>query len=332
MAADFPVARLVEEQPQWRREYSVVEKIGEGAYGDVYKAVHRTTGKAFALKRTRLFDGEGIPSTAIREVALIKQCSHPNVIRLYDVHSGVADLCLFFELLDMDLRVYLKKNGPFGEAPGVLGLRDATRQLLRGLCFCHGRRVMHRDLKPQNVLVDLAARPPTLKLADFGLARTYSLPSRPHSAGVVTLWYRAPEILLGLGAYGPPVDVWSMGCILAEMAAPLQDGYPQAPFQGTSEIDIIFQIFRLVGTPNEHVWPGVCALRLFSPNFPVWADTELWELRRSSPALGEDGRQLLCGLLRLNPRARISARQALQHSFLDPAAVDHAQRAFVDEF
>lgn len=258
----------------------------------------------------------------------MNQFDHPNVIRLHGVYYGTAELCLVFELADMDLRAYLKKNGPFGEAPGVVGLRDASRQILDGICFCHGRKVMHRDLKPQNILVDSLCQ--TLKLADFGLARTCSLTPKQYSNEVVTLWYRPPEILLGQLAYGPPVDLWSMGCILAEMAAPLRNGNPQALFRETCEMDMLCGMFRLLGTPNDDTWPGVSALRLFSPKFPVWTDTGLQELRRSTPALGEDGQDLLRRLLRLNPKDRLTARQALRHSFFDPTSVSRAQEAFAD--
>ena len=116
------------------------------------------------------------------------------------------------------------------------------------MLFCHQRRVLHRDLKPQNLLIDKSG---AIKLADFGLARAFGIPVRVYTHEVVTLWYRAPEILLGSNKYSCPVDIWSIGCIFAEMAnkRPL--------FQGDSEIDQLFRIFRVLRTPNEEIWPGI---------------------------------------------------------------------------
>lgn len=234
-------------------KFQIVEKLGEGTYGKVYKALHKTTQEPYALKKIRiLYEEEGVPSTAIREVSLLKECDHPNVIKLHEVHSNASALYLVFEFLDMDLRMYLKRNGQFTES---MLLKSAVYQCFRGIEYCHSHRVLHRDLKPQNVLIDVDAR--RLVLADFGLARAYSVPLRAYTHEVVTLWYRAPEILLGTSKYATPMDMWSLGCIVAEMAT------AQALFPGDSEIDTIFKIFRVLGTPNEEVWPGVTTLRDF---------------------------------------------------------------------
>merc|ERR1719247_2611472 len=136
--------------------------------------------------------------------------------------------------------------------------------------------MLHRDLKPQNLLVD--RRGDTLKLADFGLARAFNVPIRPYTHEVVTLWYRAPEVLLGEERYATPMDIWSLGCILAEMAT------GQALFPGDSEIDTIFRIFRLLGTPSDEVWPGVTTLRDYKQHFPQWRDSNMAEVRAAAAA------------------------------------------------
>ncbi|CAE8630481.1 unnamed protein product, partial [Polarella glacialis] len=296
-----------EESEEVTRLFDIVEKLGEGTYGKVYKAVNRLTREVLALKKIRiLYEEEGVPATAIREVSLLKECDHPNVIRLHEVISLPTALYLVFEHLDMDLRVFLKRNGPYTDP---MALKNAAWQCISGTEFCHGIRILHRDLKPQNVLVDATGS--RLKLADFGLARAFSVPLRAYTREVVTLWYRAPEILLGQRKYATPTDIWSLGCIIAEMST------GQALFPGDSEIDTIFKIFRVLGTPTDEVWPGVSSLRDFTQEFPKWNTSDLADVRASGPALGPDGAELLNDCFRYDPVARPSARQLLQYAFFD---------------
>lgn len=147
------------------------------------------------------------------------------------------------------------------------------------IVFCHKRRIVHRDLKPQNLLIDNKG---TVKLADFGLARAFGIPVRVYTHEVVTLWYRAPEVLLGGTRYSTPVDVWSIGCIFAEMFT----GKPL--FHGDSEIDQLFRIFRSMGTPNDDVWPGVTQLPDYKPTFPVWKSNVLASLVPQMDSQGVD--------------------------------------------
>jgi cyclin-dependent kinase 2 len=177
-------------------------------------------------------------------------------------------------------------------------------QILCGIAYCHSHRVLHRDLKPQNLLIDRSSN--SLKLADFGLARAFGIPVRTFTHEVVTLWYRAPEILLGSRQYSTPVDVWSVGCIFAEMIN-------QRPlFPGDSEIDELFKIFRIMGTPNEDTWPGVTSLPDFKSAFPKWPSQDLATL---VPNLEPAGLDILSSMLRLDPSRRITARGALEHEY-----------------
>lgn len=226
-----------------------------GTYGVVYKAKDLAhNGRIVALKKIRLeAEDEGVPSTAIREISLLKEMNDPNIVRLFNiVHADGHKLYLVFEFLDLDLKKYMEslpvsdggrgKTLPEGSGPelGRLGLGDAMvkkfmSQLCEGVRYCHSHRILHRDLKPQNLLID---REGNLKLADFGLARAFGVPLRTYTHEVVTLWYRSPEILLGGRQYSTGVDMWSVGCIFAEMCTrkPL--------FPGDSEIDEIFKIFK----------------------------------------------------------------------------------------
>lgn len=297
----------VEEDVEINDRYEILEKLGEGTYGKVYKAINKLSGGCFALKKIRIqFEDEGVPSTAIREVSLLKECDHPNVIRLHEVFNLTTALYLVFEYLDMDLRMFLKRHGSFSDPAW---LKSASNQCFSGIEFCHCHRILHRDLKPQNVLVDVQQR--VLKLADFGLARAFSVPLRAYTHEVVTLWYRAPEILLGESKYATPMDIWSLGCIVAEMAT------GQALFPGDSEIDTIFKIFRVFGTPTDEVWPGVSKLRDFKQEFPKWSDTKLADARAAGPGLGDQGADLLSQCFKYNPVDRPSARRLLQHPFFD---------------
>ena len=169
--------------------------------------------------------------------------------RLSDVVQSEGRLYLVFEFVDKDLKKYMEAcDGPL--SPQLI--KSYTHQLLKGLEFCHVRGVMHRDLKPQNILV---SRDGKLKLADFGLARAFVPPIRPFTHEVVTLWYRPPEILLGCKTYALPVDMWAVGTILVEMVT------KRPLFPGDSEVDELFKIFRVLGTPSEEIWPGVTSLQ-----------------------------------------------------------------------
>ena len=212
------------------------------------------------MKKIRLeSEEEGVPATAIREIALLKQLRHDNVVRLEDIVHAEKKLYLVFEYLDQDLKQYMDSCRP-KSIPMSLA-RSYLYQLISGVAFCHSHGILHRDLKPQNLLIDQEGH---LKLADFGLARSFGVPPRAYTHEVVTLWYRAPEILLGARRYQMAIDVWSIGCIFAEMC----NGKPLFP--GDSEIDELFRIFRTMGTPNETIWPGVNKLPDFKPTFPKW--------------------------------------------------------------
>ena len=199
--------------------YQKIEKVGEGTYGVVYKARDMTpgaNGRIVALKKIRLeAEDEGVPSTAIREISLLKELRDENIVRLYEIIHQESRLYLVFEFLDLDLKKYMDNvaNQPEGLGPEIV--MKFTYQLVRGIYFCHAHRILHRDLKPQNLLIDKEGN---LKLADFGLARAFGIPLRTYTHEVVTLWYRAPEVLLGSRHYNTAIDMWSVGCIFAAVS------------------------------------------------------------------------------------------------------------------
>ncbi|CAB3369544.1 Hypothetical predicted protein [Cloeon dipterum] len=235
-------------------------------------------------------------------------------------------LYMVFEFLDMDMKKFLDC---VGMAVPTKVVRSFVRQMTEGIRYCHINRILHRDLKPQNILIDM--KNGKVKLADFGLARPFVVPFKNYTHEVVTLWYRAPEILLGATYYTCSVDIWSIGCIFAEL---LQR---KAFFAGDSEIDQLFRIFRTLGTPDESIWPGVTKLGSFKAQFPKW---KMNNLRKMLPELPEDAlnlflvrkfsyhpefqiiiKRFLQGMLTYDPDKRLTAMEALQHPWLLKAEI-----------
>ncbi|XP_055677348.1 cyclin-dependent kinase 2 [Lutzomyia longipalpis] len=280
-------------------KFKKIEKIGEGTYGVVYKANDKKTGKCVALKKIRLeSESEGVPSTAIREISLLKDLKHPSIVNLFDVILGDGSIYMVFECLNMDLKKLLEQRRDL-LTPKLI--KSYMHQMLDALAFCHVHRILHRDLKPQNLLVDTEGH---IKLADFGLARCFNIPMGSYTHEVVTLWYRAPEILLGTKFYSTSVDIWSLGCIFAEMIT------KRPLFPGDSEIHQLYKIFELLGTPDNSTWPGITQMPEYKTIFPRWE-------RQSFPAeiVRQNAHILLQQLLEYDPTKRISARNAMQDGY-----------------
>ncbi|KAJ5068219.1 cyclin-dependent-like kinase 5 [Anaeramoeba ignava] len=286
-------------------DYTDLQKIGEGTYGVVYKATKISTGETVALKDIRLeSEDEGVPSTAIREISLLKDLKHPNIVRLHDVINSDRKLTLVFEYLKQDLKKYIDScKDPIPTRQ----IKSFLYQMLRGVAYCHEHKVLHRDMKPQNLLINKKGE---LKLADFGLARTFGIPVSSISKEVVTLWYRPPDVLLGNLKYGTSIDIWSTGCIFAEM-------YIKKPlFRGKSPKNQLKKIFKKMGTPSKEAWPSVVKLPGWSEyNFQEYPGKTLQEL---VPTMEDpEGFDLLSRMLQCNPAKRCSAKEAMKHSFFN---------------
>ena len=292
------------------RKYRGIEKLGEGTYGVVFKAVNENGDQTVAIKKIRLEnEDEGMPSTAMREIAILRELDHPNIVRLIDVNYNPSgkQLSLIFEYVEYDMKKFMKTLTSY--LPSDI-IRKFIRQLLEGIVHCHNRRIIHRDLKPQNLLID--AKRESLKIADFGLARAFSVPIRTLTHEIETLWYRAPEVLLGQKEYSLGVDIWAIGCIFAEL-------HERKPlFVGDSEIDQIFKIFQFHGTPNEKTWPGVKSIPEFKPTFPRFKPIDHKHHFKNMDAEAID---LLMKFIQLDPTKRISAIEALKHPYFYPERI-----------
>ncbi|KAK3227537.1 hypothetical protein Dsin_007399 [Dipteronia sinensis] len=282
-------------------KYEIFGLIGEGRYGKVYRG--QVNNEIVAVKQISLLEmeEEGVPGFALREITLLKELQHENIIRLlHQEFTEKEDFWLVFEYLDSDLKTHMESIPDFEN--DSLMIKKFLHQVLRAISFCHSHKILHQDLKPENLLVN--RRTNTLKLANFGTARR--IPEGTLTPQVVTLHYRPPEILLGSNHYSTAVDVWSIGCILAEMVN------QETLFPGETENDQLIKIFRVRGTPNEENWPGVTSLVGFQLNFPY---QDPLDLKTVVPNLEPAGVDLLSEMLCLDPKKRITAENALQHDY-----------------
>uniref|UniRef100_A0A0K2TAP6 cyclin-dependent kinase n=1 Tax=Lepeophtheirus salmonis TaxID=72036 RepID=A0A0K2TAP6_LEPSM len=283
--------------------YTKLDKLGEGTYASVFRGKSRLTDNLVALKEIRLEHEEGAPCTAIREVSLLKDLKHNNIVTLHDIVHTETSLTLVFEYLEKDLKQYMDDYGGFLNLNNVKLL---MYQLVRGISYCHARRILHRDLKPQNLLINDLGE---LKLADFGLARAKSVPTKTYSHEVVTLWYRPPDVLLGSTEYSTPIDMWGVGCIFYEMAS----GRPLFP--GSTVEDELRRIFLVLGSPTEENWTGISSSSMLSYyNFPFYKPQSL---NNRAPGLEQEGVDLLSKYLLYESKKRISAKDSMKHPYFE---------------
>ena len=294
-----------------RSNFETLNHIEEGSYGWVSRARDIATSQVIALKKVKMdYNQDGFPITALREIAILQKARHPNIVDLKEVLSSDSpeECVLVMEFLEHDLKTLQDDmHDPFVASE----VKTLLRQLASGVAFLHSNYILHRDLKTSNILLNNRGQ---LKIADFGMARYIPPADAALTQLVVTLWYRAPELLLGTPNYGTEVDMWSVGCIMGELLL-------KSPIlAGTNEVDQLSRIFNLCGLPEEKSWPEFWRL----PNAPSLKlpreqrNKQAFD-RARFPFLSGAGVGLLSSLLSLNPDDRPSAKEVLDHDYFKEA-------------
>jgi len=288
------------ESPNNNSRYEKIEFLGEGQFATVYKARDIQSDVIVAVKKIKLGSrteaADGINRTALREIKILREINHPNIISLLDVFGHRSDVSLVFEFCQTDLEIIIRDNR-FVLTPA--NIKAYMVMILKGLRYLHVNWILHRDLKPNNLLVGEDGQ---LKLADFGLAKTFGSPDRIYTHQVVTRWYRAPELLFGARLYGPGIDVWAVGCILAELLLRV------AFFPGETDLDQLSKIFSVTGTPDDTKWPGVKSL----PDFVDFKFMPGIPFHDIFTAADDDLLQIMGSMLSLDPRKRFSCDDLLK--------------------
>ncbi|XP_063221761.1 cyclin-dependent kinase 7 isoform X2 [Bacillus rossius redtenbacheri] len=282
------------------KRYEKIEFLGEGQFATVFKARDSVNDTIVAVKKIKLGSRaeakDGINRTALREIKLLQELKHANIIGLLDVFGYKSNVSLVFDFMDTDLEVIIKDTTIVLTPANIKAYMLMT---LQGLEYLHLNWILHRDLKPNNLLVNSSG---VLKLGDFGLAKCFGSPNRIYTHQVVTRWYRSPELLFGARMYGTGVDMWAVGCILAELLL-------RVPFlPGDSDLDQLTHIFQALGTPTEGSWPGVTGLPDFI-QFKMFPGTPL---RHIFTAASDDLLDMIASMLSIMPLDRCTCQQALE--------------------
>lgn len=318
----------------WRADFQIddnylpIKAVGKGAYGIVCSAKDSQKGEKVAIKKiTNAFENLVDARRTLRELILLRSLRHENIIAVKDVLRPVFkdsfnDVYIVYELMDTDLHQIIRSSQALSDDHHQYFIY----QVLRGLKYVHSAHVLHRDLKPSNLLLNASC---DLKIADFGLARTSTESNNFMTEYVVTRWYRAPELLLSCDTYDAGIDVWSVGCILAELLLrkPL--------FPGKDYIDQLKLIVATLGSPTEEELGFISApkARAYIQGLPRSGKADF---RRIFPGTSPKALDLLEKMLQFDPRKRISVEQALAHPWLeqlhDPSMEGSAPAPFKFDF
>ena len=291
-----------------KKKYNVIGVVGEGAYGIVYKCKNKETGKYVAIKKFKETEDEIVQKTMKRELKMLQQLKHQNIVEFQESFMHKGNLFLVFEYCEKNLLEVLEES-PDGLSPKLI--KSFIYQMCKAISYMHKNNMIHRDIKPENLLIDENLN---LKLCDFGFARKVKLNKNNNNINemtdyVATRWYRSPELLLSGGIYGPDVDYWAVGCIMGELA----DGNPMFP--GENETDQINCIIKVLGNLPEKL------VNMFYRN-PIYEGKELIHIskpetleRRYMGKLGPTAIDFMKGLLQLDPKKRLNSETVFKHKY-----------------
>ena len=286
------------------KRYRFVKRLGQGAFGEVHLCIDNLNNNYVAIKNVRIISREGgIPVAVFREMESLRQLSNSGLVtELLDVYPDEKNLCLVLEYLPSDLAEIISQSKDFLPRPQIKAL---SFMLLEAISYCHQNKLIHRDIKPANILISGNGK---LKLGDFGLARIFDpVKYGSMSHQVSTRWYRAPELLFASRNYCQAVDIWSAGVVIAELISL----YPLFP--GNNDIDQMFRVFQIMGSPTPDIWPGVELLPDYSKIF--FPDMIPIDLSIIMPNAHPTDMEFLKLLLILDPKKRITANDARNHKY-----------------
>ena len=317
------------------KDYEEIKTVGLGSFGRVFKAIYKKDTKGqrlVALKKIKIFEEEGFPVTALREILIMQKLNHKNILKLEEIlytqpkekNKKRGNVYLVFPYMDQDLSGVRMNEISFN----LSQIKYILYQIMSGIAYLHKCKIIHRDIKSSNILMNSKGE---ICIGDYGLARKDSKENnKNYTYKVVTLCYRAPELLLGSKEYGTEIDIWSAGCVFAELLTGNLLFY-----ENGKEKDQINKIFSICGTPNEKNWPGITSL----PNYKLFSQKTVYKnnLRehfKDNKLIDDITFDLLNKLLELNPKKRITAEEALNHDFfkVEPLMCKPEELPKIDEF
>lgn len=289
--------------------YIVLQLLGRGTYGEVYKIKDPENNQEYALKKSKLEnDSQGVSANSLREITILRNINHDNIVKLHTLEVNEKNILLCLEYCEYDLDKYWNTRYS-NSSPDLRTIKKIMYQILLGMDHLHGKKVLHRDLKPQNILINSEGK---VKITDFGLSRTYSIPIKVYTKEILSLWYRAPELVLGMDYYSIGIDMWSIGCIFAELIL------KKPIFKSDSEINLLFKQFKILGKPDEKTMPGFKTFPLFNSRFPDINKISLdLEFKGTCAENSKEAIDLLNKMFIFNPAKRITCREALKDKFFE---------------